>query len=559
MSPAYVPILAFLVSGNSSEAGDLRHSLEPYWRRRWLVLAIVIVLPLAMYFGSKQLSETYEASTTLQVRSSNFSSQAFTDQISVTTNSAEDVLILLNTSVVREAATEELGLPEGALPSGEVTGESLSASASSSGFITITAEGSTAEEAANTANAFGAAIVSTRTRESEREIRATITDAKQRLDQLPNGPNSLAARQTLQEDLQRLRGLLSSQQGNTQVIEPAPIPSAPVSPNPGRNAGLGLVLGLLIAAGLVPILDRINRKLREPEELSEFVGAQLLSQIPESAFPGKVPTPAARESFQTLRASLRYFNLDRALGSVIVTSPGHAEGKTTVATNLALTLARDGEDVVLIDADLRKPRVYERLGLEGSYGLESILVDNVPVDEAIETVYDGDASLRVIATNRPGGNPAALLSSRRMGELVAELTEQCDIVVIDTPPVLAVSDAVSLFQQSSGVVFVSKLHDTGAEAIQKASQVIRSARGEILGVVATGAKSGGLYGGYGDYGYGDSAEPAAKRPKPGSNGNGSSGGVFKPVTAAPGAESRPSSKEDDERSGSEPKPQADFL
>jgi capsular exopolysaccharide synthesis family protein len=224
--------------------------------------------------------------------------------------------------------------------------------------------------------------------------------------------------------------------------------------------------------------------------------------IPESAFPGHPPSVAARESFQTLRASLRYFNLDRSLSIVLVTSPAHADGKTTVSTNLALAMARDGADVVLLDADLRRPQAARRLGLDGSYGLESIIVDKVPISDALQEVDAGGGSLNVIASIDPSPSPAPLLSSGRMRELLAELAERHDTVVIDTPPILAVADAVPLLSVASGVVLVSRVNQTGLDAILRTSRIIESADGRLLGNVPTGVHDGGGLYGYGSYGYG---------------------------------------------------------
>ena len=353
------------------------------------------------------------------------------------------------------------------------------------------------------------------------------------LDDLPGDAD--VARDELIAEIQQLEGLLAAQDGTTQVIEPASPAGGPISPNPRRNTMLGLIFAVLLAAGLVPLADRINRKLRSVDELEEVTGNQLLAQIPEAAFPGQPPSPAARESFQTLRAALRYFNLDQDLKTVLITSATHAEGKTTVATNLAVALARDGEKVILVDADLRKPRAAVRVGAAGAYGIEAVLVDGVSIDDALEEVRDGEVSFQVLGSSRPATNPGMLLSSSRMEKLLSDLGERAEIVVIDTPPILAVSDAIPLLANVSGVVLVARVNQSSIEAIRRTQEVVESARGRTLGVVATGTKGAGLYGGYGDYGeYGDSATPAgAEEPPavavtpavvaPTSNGHGSTG------------------------------------
>lgn len=496
------------MSGSHVQGADLRRYLEPYWRRRWLVLAILVLIPAAVYGASKLIEEKYQASTTLLVRSTNFSSQAFTTQISVSTGSAAAAARLVKTTPVARAAAEKLGEPQsqaGALLSGITV--DFDDTDTSSQFMTITSEASDPERAAEIANAFATAITETRTDEAVDDINRTIETLQDQAAE-SKGKDEQSIADSLDEELQQLQGLRASQVGTTQVIEKAQVPGAPVSPKPVRNAALGFVFALLLAAGVVPLADRLNRKLRDPDELADATGEQLLASIPDAAFPGSAPSPAARESFQTLRAALRYFNLDRSLSTIVVASPLHADGKTTVATNTALAMARDGQNVVLLDADLRRPRAAQRLGSEGGHSLESVLVDDVPLDEALQDIdAGGDAaggSLKLLASTDPSPNPAALLSSARMRELLAELAETHDVVVIDTPPLLVVSDAIPLLAPASGVVLVSRVNQTGMDAIGRSASIIDAAGGRLLGGVATGVKSG-AFDPYG-YGYGDQVD-----------------------------------------------------
>ena len=249
--------------------------------------------------------------------------------------------------------------------------------------------------------------------------------------------------------------------------------------------------------------------------------------VPSSAFPGQRPTPLVRESFQTLRAALTYFNIDRSIATVMITSATHGEGKTTVATNLATALAMDERRVVLIDGDFRKPQVATRLGVEPRAGIESVLLGDASLDDALVKVPIEGAGeygrLFVLPCTSPPPNPSVLLGSGQMKSLLAELSEQADIVLIDTPPVLTVSDAIPLLERVSGTVLVARLDYSTRDGVQKARNVIKTARGEILGIVATAAKKAGLYE-YGGYGTGYQAEKPLSESIPtggdGANGNG---------------------------------------
>lgn len=482
---------------------DLRRQLEPYWRRRWLVLFIVVMLPVAVYAYSKTAPETYATSTTMLVRETSVSSSLFGNSY-VTTGSAEDALTLLHTTAVGRKAAKELGLPadQAGTLLNQITAEFASGDASGttgSEFITITAEDGDPVRAADIANAFAAAVGATRSGDASREIRLTIAALQRQRDALDRGETDVATIQEFGRQLQELRGLLASQEGSTRVIEPAGVPSTPISPRPRRNAALALVVAILLAAGVVPLADALNRRLRDPDELEPLLGAPMLAQIPAGAFPGSASGPHVLESFQTLRASLTYFNLDRELQLILIASPGHGEGKTTVATNLASSMARDGHDVILVDGDLRKPRAAERLGVSVPVGVEGALTADVDLDRALQRADVGGGSLRVLGNAGPARSASTLLGSRKMRNLLEELVRRSSLVIVDTPPLLAVSDAIPLFKQASGAILVGRVNRTHTAALRKSRDVIAAAGGTLLGTVATGSKAAGLYGRYGGY------------------------------------------------------------
>jgi capsular exopolysaccharide synthesis family protein len=186
---------------------------------------------------------------------------------------------------------------------------------------------------------------------------------------------------------------------------------------------------------------------------------------------------------------------------VIVTSPMHGEGKTTVATNLAIALAQDERDVILVDGDLRRPQVMSRFGSGMQGGLDAVLLGERHLDDALlELEVEGTGRLRLLPGGATAPNPAVLLGSRRMRSLLGELSARTDIVVLDTPPILAVSDAIPLLDDVSGTVLVARVDYSSRDAVQRAAQVIEAAGGSLLGAVATGTTAGGLYG-YEDYSY----------------------------------------------------------
>jgi tyrosine-protein kinase len=480
-------------------------------RRKWLLLAIVVVVPLAVYVVSSQLPKTYQSRATVKVQPTGAASSV----ISGVSAKAEigEARTLIKTAVVARRAARLLHKRPTAARAllGHVTVEPADPSEAGGNFIAITATASGPTEAADIANAFAHALGQTRTAAATREINRTIHTLE------AQSAESADAGQALAKDLQQLRLLKASQGGTTEIVEEAAPPAAPISPKPKRNTTIALILALLIAAALAPLLDRLDRRVREPGELEELLDAPVLAMVPDDAFPGHSPNPHVRESFQRLRAGLTYFNVDRSLSTLVVASPVQQDGKTTVAINLAIAYALDERDVILVDGDLRRPQIATRLGKETSVGIESVLVGEATLEQALVYVETGAGRLRILPGATQAPNPAVLLGSQRMRMLLAELSEQVDMVIVDTPGLLAVSDSIPLFSQVAGTVVVSRLGRTPKDALHRAKQVIDSAGGTVLGSVVTGARSGGLYGYYGYYGYYGDYDAGADAS---SNGNG---------------------------------------
>jgi succinoglycan biosynthesis transport protein ExoP len=480
------------------EGLDLRQWGRLMWRRKWLLLAIVIVIPTVVYFGSTLLPKTYQSQATINVQATAGASSVFS-KVSSKPDSTE-AQTLIGTALVGRRAARLLGLPPSDAREllGHISVTPTNPAESDGNFLTITAQDSNPVEAARIANAFARAVAQTRTSAAVRNINQAIATLTA---QAASEPGDEASKESLAQQIQELRGLKAAQSGTTSIVELAVPASSPISPRPKRNAVIALVLALLIAAALAPLLDRLDRRIREPSDLEDLLEAPVLAMIPDDAFPGHPPGLHVRESFQTLRASLTYFNVDRSLSTLVVASPVQQDGKTTVAVNLALAYALDERDVVLVDGDLRRPQVATRLGKEVSVGLDAVLVGEKSLDDALIDVDVGAGRLRILPGATPPPNPAVLLGSDRMRSLLAELSERVDMVIVDTPGLLAVSDAIPLFNQVVGTVIVSRLNRTPKDALRRAKQVITSAGGTVLGSVATGAHAGGIYGYYGYYGY----------------------------------------------------------
>jgi len=479
---------------------DPREFFRLLWRRKWLIAFVLTIVPLAVYVYSDRLTKTYEASTTVQVQGTATDAGLYLDELSTGTANTAKIAALVGTDAVADEASRLLGEARGS-----VRGAVRAVDDEKTGFVTITATAGTGERAAEVANTVAKGLRVNRERAGIARVDAAISNVEKEIAKLP--PGEELQRTQLSERLQGLRTLRAAQSDNTQVVQPAGVPASPVSPNPRRNAILAFVVAVLIAAGGVALAERLDRRLHDARDLEKLTGTPLLAQVPSSAFPGSTPDPQLPIVFQTLRDSLTYFNVDQRLSSLLVISPLKGDGKTSIATNLAVAFARAGKQVILVDADLRSPQVAVRMGAPLAPGLSEVISGSSTIDEALSEIEPFGEHLRVLSAGTIPPNPSEMLGSGRMSRVLAELAEISDLVLIDTAPVLVVSDAFPLFDQVAGIVAVARLEQTPREAITRAIDVASTAGGRILGMVAAGSRGGGESYGYG-YGYGYGQTPA---------------------------------------------------
>jgi tyrosine-protein kinase len=453
------------------------------WRRKWILLASVVVLPVAVYFIASSFPDVYKASTIVQI------------QPQGTDTSAQQALAasqrITTTSGVAERAARTLGLP--ASEAGDLAGEVSTSTDRAAGFLTISAEDENPQRAANIANAFASSLAAARSAQAKSQIDTSISQLEQNLRDTPASDQE--SRRQLSRQIQQLRGQRAAQYA--QVIQRAGPPTSPVSPRPLRDAAIALVIGGLIGVGLAFMLESFDRRLRDPTELEALAAAPLLGVIPESAFTENSAAPEVTQAFQMVGARLTYFSHDPDQQSVLVASPLKGDGKTTVAKSLAHAMAGAGKDVILLDADLRDPQ----LGFEGdshaAKGLGDVLLGEEEVEAVIEEVETKRGRLRVIPGGPPNSDPSELFTARRLETLLASLGSRADLVIIDSAPALLVGDAIPLAQHVSGVLLVSRIGWTTREAVSRFATVMQNADGHLVGVVATGSASSGSRYGYG--------------------------------------------------------------
>jgi capsular exopolysaccharide synthesis family protein len=294
-------------------------------------------------------------------------------------------------------------------------------------------------------------------------------------------------------------------------------PSHPVSPRKKLDVSLGLLVGLVLGLGAALLREALDRTIGGRNSATAVVRAPVLgtvadegqlanrSLITHDAFSSRA------EAFRQLRTNIRFLGVDNSIRSFVVTGSVEAEGKSTTAANLAIALAQAGENVVLIDADLRRPSIADIFGLPAGVGLTSVLLGDAPLEGALQRWRD-DLPLRVLTSGPLPPNPSELIGSAHMADTVRALTSAGVTVVLDSPPLLPVTDGAVMAKVTDGALLVVRVGSTKVEQLAAAAEALRTAHAPILGLVLNRVpKKGGTGaypGGYHTYAAG-SADPVA--------------------------------------------------
>ncbi|NKX77510.1 polysaccharide biosynthesis tyrosine autokinase [Gordonia amicalis] len=272
------------------------------------------------------------------------------------------------------------------------------------------------------------------------------------------------------------------------VVSPAVQPQDPFSPRTARNTVLAVLVGFVLGVLIAVLRERFDTRLRNGEEVQRTVPSAVLAEIPsENTLDGhpvidfSVGSSRAAEGYRRLRTNLAFVSVDQPPRCILVTSPGPGEGKTTTSLNLAAALAEDGNRVVLVDADLRRPSVARRLGLTGAIGLTSFLRGDGVISDFVQSGPVEQLDVLVAGALPP--NPAELLGSQRAKDGMEALQASYDFVIMDTPPVLPVADAAILSQYVDGALVVVRAGRTRSQDLATAFDSLLAAKASIAGVV----------------------------------------------------------------------------
>jgi len=473
------------VDETDAQGLDLRDYLRILRKNWWLVLTSAALGAAGAGIFSLMSTPMYQASTSLYVSVRSQSEGGVSELTQGGTYARQAVLSyvdVVESAIVLEPVITDLGLD---MTVDELAGMVSAESPTNTVLINIDVTGPDPEQTAAIANSVG----------------QNFSDAVVGVLEKPTGETASPVQ--------------------ISTIQAATAPSAPVSPNTTRNVALGLMLGLMVGLGAAVLRSALDTHVRSQEDVERVTDVPILAGIIDDPKADKnrlvvhmSPRSVRAESFRSLRTNLQFVNVDSSPRSFVVTSAAPNEGKTTVATNLAISLAQTGASVVVMDADMRKPSVAKFMGVDGTVGLSNVLVGMVELEDVLHQ-WGGKYELFVLPAGRIPPNPSELLGSEEMQRLVNRLTERFDYVIIDSPPVLAVTDAAIMSRLVGGTIVVAGVGVARRNDVVAALDALGGIANRIVGIVLTRVPSKGpdSYYHYGRYEYArETAEPGTESP-----------------------------------------------
>jgi capsular exopolysaccharide synthesis family protein len=495
---------------------DLLGTLRVFRRRAPLIAMCVILTAGAAFALSKAQHNRYTATAQVLFRDAQLDQQAAGLQVVNQSNPQPQTDTNLKLATLPRVAAETAAAIGHGLTKQDVSNAISVTQVSDTDLARVSATWTSPTRAAQIANVYAQNVIADRQRADAHYYANALEAVGLQFKALTAAQQRGVEGADLKDRANSLQILSQLQAGEVQLEQAASPPTTPSSPRVVRNTLLGVLLGLMIGVGAAFLLQRMDRRLREPSDLEDVYDVPLLGVVPESAalrqdqeshdHAGELLPSSEAEIFGLLRAHVRYFNVDRDLRIVVVVSAAPGDGKSTVARHLAIATATVGSRVLFLEADLRRPMAAKYFGIEREPGVSEVLVGEESLETAAQRVElasrnDIKISLDVLVA---GGllppNPPQVIESEAMASLLAEARSTYDLIVIDTPPLVLLPDAFPLLQQADGVLIVSRLGENRRDVAARLRETLASVDAPVIGVIANGYKRPRGASAYG-YGY----------------------------------------------------------
>ncbi len=491
---------------------ELRQYFQTIRKWLWLILLSTLVAMAASFIATRQQPSVYSAKTTLMIGSTIENPNPVANDLWLGQQLAQTYAELARRDTVRLATMQALGLKW--LPNYSVS------LVPNTQLIEISVADTSPQRAQAVANELanqlieqspsGVAKVTQDRRDfvtkQLQDLERNIDETTVRVDELRQQlGNMFSARQIAdtQTQIQALEQKLTTYQANyaqllgfvggginaVNVVAPAELPTEPIGPNKALTIVLAAAIGMLLALGAAFLLDYLDDTLKNPDDIKNSLdlttlGAvtQIEGESPEQKLvAGLQPKSPTAEAYRILRTNIQFSALDNPPRTLMITSSSPSEGKSTTLANLGLVMAQQGQRVILMDTDLRRPTLHRLFQLPNSIGLSNALLQVQPDLDSLlqDTRYE---NLQVLTTGPLPPNPAEMLGSERFRDLLHQLADRADVVLLDSPPTLAVTDAAILARQTDGVVLVVEAGITRRQIAQNAKEALEKVGANILGV-----------------------------------------------------------------------------
>lgn len=492
----------------------LRVLLHTLAERRWLILATAAIIVAFFTLRSAAQDDKYEAVSEVLIGQTDPVNGLFPGAAAAKDPDrvARTNLQLIESETVAERVSRSLKTTTGAPSSDELLDTVDADIEADSDVIAIKVRAEDPELAADIANAWAAQFARVRDRASRRNLERAIERAQVELEALPAEEVSSPRGRTIERRLSDLEIAVALQGSVVEVVQDADAPDDPVEPNPGTAFLLSIPVGLLAGLLLALLVSFVDRRLKREEQVEAVTQLPVVASIPRRserlvrrrAGGGVWADPVEAEAYGRLATNLRFFNFDRQVKTVLVTSAVPEEGKTTVALRLAAALAGAGQGVLAIEADLRRPTFTDYFSIQFPHGLSGVLIGATPFEDVVTRVHtsyalaapteEGDEAwttapfIEVVPAGVIPPNPNELLAGNALPQVLHEAKTHADIVLIDSAPLVPVGDAIPIANAVDGVLLVVKLGESQRDEVRRALKLLGTLRSKVIGVVITNAE-----------------------------------------------------------------------